>query len=213
MNNPLGKEELSKKLRKQDDLSGKDEDQLIMIVRLLVSALDAKSEWTRGHSERVATYSQEIAIELGLGEKVIKRLMLAALLHDIGKIGTSDILLEKRESLTSREYEVIKMHPIRSANILVEIKQFKDIILIVRHHHEHIDGSGYPDGIKGEDIPLGSRILHVVDSFDAMTDNRPYRQAINVDSALSEIKSRAGTQYDSKVVEAFVNVVSSLREI
>lgn len=187
------------------------EDLFMSLVRTMVNALDAKSHWTRGHSERVTAYAEEIAKEIGLDEDEIKNLRLAGLLHDIGKIGTYDHLLDKPSKLTTEEFEIVKKHPAQGAEILKEIKQLKDIIPLIRHHHERFDGRGYPDGLRGENIPLGARILHVADSFDSMTADRPYRPAPGLEYAISEFKKYAGLQFDPQVVEAFLRVIGSSR--
>lgn len=170
----------------------------------LASAIEAKSPWTRGHSERVADYAVKIGQSLGQAEGELERLRIAGLLHDIGKIGTYDALLDKPGKLTDAEYETIKQHSGKGAELLAPIKQLRDIIPWVRGHHERFDGTGYPDGLKGEDIPLVARILAVADTFDAMTAERPYRTAPGKAYTLEEIRQHAGTQFDPKVVEAFL---------
>ncbi len=183
------------------------EDLFIKLIKALVNALDAKSPWTRGHSERVASYAEQIAKEMGLDEDEIKNLQLAGLLHDIGKIGTYDSLLDKPEKLTAEEFEIVKKHPDQGAAILQGIKQLADVIPIIRHHHERLDGKGYPDGLKGEEIPLSARILHVADSFDSMTADRPYRPSPGREYAISELKKHSGRQFDPQVVEAFLKII------
>lgn len=172
------------------------EDLFIKLVKVLVNALDAKSHWTKGHSERVAEYAVQIAEEMGLTEDDIKNIRLAGLLHDIGKIGTYDYLLDKPERLTKEEFEIVKKHPSQGVAILEEIKQLEDVIPLFKHHHERVDGKGYPEGLKGDEIPLGARILHVADSFDSMTANRPYRSAPGKEYAISELKEHSGSQFD-----------------
>lgn len=170
----------------------------------LASAIEAKSPWTRGHSERVADYAVGIGQALELTNGELEKLRIAALLHDIGKIGTYDGLLEKPGKLTDAEYETIKQHPGKGAEMLAPIKQLHDIIPWVRGHHERFDGAGYPDGLRGEDIPFQARILAVADTFDSMTAERPYRATPGKAQALEEIQRHAGTQFDPKVVEAFL---------
>jgi putative nucleotidyltransferase with HDIG domain/PAS domain S-box-containing protein len=172
-----------------------------------VSALDAKSPWTKGHSMRVTDYAIEIAKEIGLSEQDIEILNTAALLHDIGKIGTYDTVLDKPGRLNDEEFALVKLHPGRGAEILSPIRQFKPILPIIRHHHESMDGKGYPDGLKGDGIPFLARILHVADSFDAMTADRPYRPAPGKEYAISEFKKYNGIQFDPDVVEAFLKVL------
>ncbi|MEW6417862.1 MAG: HD-GYP domain-containing protein [Nitrospirota bacterium] len=180
------------------------------LVSTMVNVLDAKSPWTKGHSLRVAMYAEQIAKEMALDEAEIKDIRLAGILHDIGKIGTYDYLLDKPERLTDEEFAIVKKHPAKSAEILKDIKQLKKLLPLIRHHHERIDGRGYPDGLKGEDIPFGTRILHVADSFDAMTADRPYRPSPGKEYAISELKRFSGTQFDPHVVKAFLRILESL---
>lgn len=187
--------------------SYKDLEELFLkLVRVLVNALDAKSPWTRGHSERVAEYAESLARAMGLDEDEVKNISLAGLLHDIGKIGTSDPVLDKPGKLTREEYELVKKHPAQGAAILEGIKQLRDVVPIVKYHHERPDGKGYPVGLKGDEIPLGARILHVADSFDSMTADRPYREAPGMDYALSEFSKFSGTQFDPSVIKAALEV-------
>jgi PAS domain S-box-containing protein len=184
------------------------EQLLVSTITSLASAIDAKSPWTKGHSERVTKYAVEIGEEMGLSEHELERLKLSGLLHDVGKIGTYDILLDKPSRLTDEEFELVKKHPRKGAEILSPIKQLTDIIPGVRHHHERYDGRGYPDGLTGEEIPLQARILCVADSFDSMTADRPYRPAPGTAYAISEFERCRGTQFDPMVVEAFLRVLS-----
>jgi putative nucleotidyltransferase with HDIG domain len=179
------------------------EEFMVAFVRSLVRAIDAKSRWTRGHSEVVATFSQEIARAMGFQENEIRRLTLAALLHDIGKIGTSDMVLEKPRRLTAEEFAVIKRHPKQGVDILRDVPQFRDLLPFIRHHHERLDGGGYPDGLKGEKIALGARIISVADAFEAMTSDRPYRPDLGMVFAREELHRCKGSQFDPDVVEAF----------
>lgn len=173
-------------------------------VESLVSAIDAKSSWTKGHSERVKGYAVDIASTIGLERGEIERLMLAATLHDIGKIGIYEEILEKPEPLTDQEFALLKGHPEKGAGILSAVKQFSELIPAVRHHHERYDGTGYPHGLAGENIPLEARILCVADSYDAMTSDRPYRQGLSRRKAVDELKRKAGTQFDPRLVQAFL---------
>ncbi len=198
-------EESNKALSRSE---GELKDLFESFVRTMVNALDAKSRWTRGHSERVAAYSEQIAAEIGLGGREIKNLRLAALLHDIGKIGLRDYLLDKESPLTDEEFEAAKKHAALGAEILEDIKQLKHITPSIRHHHERIDGKGYPDGLKGDEINLYARILHVADSFDSMTADRPYRRAPGVEYAVSEFRKHAGRQFEPRLVKAFLRVLS-----
>ncbi len=177
------------------------------LIHSFVSAIDAKSPWTKGHSERVTNYAMAIAKEMGIKEKDIETLKTAALFHDIGKIGTYNVILDKPGKLTDEEFDLVRMHPAKGEEILKPIKQLGKILPIIRHHHERVDGKGYPDGLKGEEIPFCARILHVADSFDSMTADRPYRPAPGIEYAISELKKCSGTQFDPKVVEAFLKVL------
>jgi len=183
------------------------EDLFLKLIIAMVNALDAKSSWTKGHSENVAMYTEGIAEEMGLDEDHRKELRLAGLLHDIGKIGTYDYLLDKPGKLTKEEYEIVKKHPVEGARILGGIKQLKRITPLIKYHHERIDGKGYPEGLSNGNIPIGARILHVADSFDSMTTDRPYRSNPGIDYALSELKKYSGKQFEQIVVDAFLKVL------
>jgi putative two-component system response regulator len=183
------------------------EDFVIAFVRSLSGAIDAKSRWTRGHSEVVATFSQEIARAMGFPECQIKKLTLAGLLHDVGKIGTYDMVLEKPGRLTDEEFACIMRHPEQGAQILGTVKQFSDILPLIRHHHERLDGGGYPAGLKGECIPMGARIISVADAFEAMTSTRPYRPELGMDFAREELQRCKGTQFDPDVVGVFLRIL------
>ncbi|MEW6714195.1 MAG: HD domain-containing phosphohydrolase, partial [Nitrospirota bacterium] len=194
--------------RLYEDLEGL----LINTIASLASAIDAKSPWTKGHSERVTGYAIEIAREMGMKEKDIEHIRLCGLLHDIGKIGTYDIILDKPEQLSDQEFELVKKHPEKGAEIIEPIKQLKGLIKGILYHHERYDGKGYPDGLRSEDIPLCARILTVADSFDSMTSDRPYRLSPGKEHAINELKRCAGTQFDPKVVESFLKVLTRAQE-
>lgn len=183
------------------------EEMLIQTVRVLVNLLDAKSPWTMGHSERVAEIAVKIAREMGLDENRVNVIRLGALLHDIGKIGTYDNLLNKLTSLTEAEYAIVKGHPDRGADALAAIDQLKDVIPLIRFHHENFDGTGYPQQLDHDAIPLGARIISVADSYDSMTSVRPYSPALGREYALAELRRCAGGQLDPGVVNAFVKVL------
>jgi putative two-component system response regulator len=173
-------------------------------ITALVYALEAKDGYTSGHSRRVSELSVTIAWELALPRESINRVELAGRVHDIGKIGVRESVLNKPGHLTDEEFQHVKYHPESGERILLPIVEDKEILRIVRHHHEYYDGSGYPDGLSGEEIPLGARILAVADSYDAMTSERPYRKAMSVETARAEIKRGKNTQFDPEVAEAFL---------
>ncbi len=178
-------------------------------VKALIAAIDAKSIWTKGHSERVTLYSLMIANKLKLSKEDLKLTELSAILHDIGKIGTYDYLLEKPGKLSSEEYEIVKKHPDKGAGILLPAKELKNVVNIVRHHHERVDGKGYPDGLSGVKIPLISRIISVADSYDSMTSDRPYRKTPGSKNAVNELLRCSGSQFDPDIVRVFIR---SLKE-
>jgi len=175
------------------------------MVMALSGALDARDKYTAGHSRRVMEYAVGIAKHLKLPEKDIYGLKISALLHDIGKIGVSDIVLHKESRLSDKEFAIIKKHPETGANILKTIGAFKDLVPIVYHHHERFDGMGYPHGIYGEQIPLYARIIAIADSFDAMTSTRPYRKALHIETALIEIELNGGKQFDPSISNIFID--------
>ena len=177
------------------------------LVITLSNVIDAKSSWTLGHSTDVAKYAVAIAREMQLEEQEIETLNTAALLHDIGKIGTYDVTLDKPDKLNEEEYALMMKHSIMGEEILRPIKGLENILPVVRSHHEKVDGTGYPDGLKGEEIPLAARIISAADSYDAMTSDRPYRSALTREYAVSELRRCSGTQFDPEVVKAFIRVL------
>jgi len=172
----------------------------------LARSVDAKSPWTAGHSERVTKLALKIGAVLRLDSEQLERLHKAGLLHDVGKIGVPVTILDKPGKLTDEEFEVIKNHSSLGARILEPIKSFSDIIPFVVQHHERFDGQGYPDGIAGESISLGARILAVADSYDAMISDRPYRKGLPFNRIVSIMKEVSGAQFDPKVVQAFLKI-------
>lgn len=182
------------------------------IVFALADTIEKRDPYTGGHTKRVMDYALSIGIEMGLDKKDLENLKLAAILHDIGKIGIRDVVLLKEEKLTDEEYSLIKNHTIFGTEILEHVKQLKDIIPGVKYHHEKFDGSGYPEGLKAEEIPIIARIIAVADSFDAMTTDRPYRKGLPFNVAAEELKRKAGIQFDPTVVEAFQRVLRRLME-
>jgi putative nucleotidyltransferase with HDIG domain len=176
-------------------------------VASLASALDARDRYTAGHSQRVSDYSEATAKVLGMEMGEIENLRIGALLHDIGKIGIADSVLQKPGKLTTEEFALIKEHPTIGRRILEQIRGFEQYLPIVELHHENWDGSGYPLGLAGAETPLGARIVHVVDAFDAMTSDRPYRAGMNQREAVAVLRKYAGTQFDAEVVATFTALV------
>lgn len=183
------------------------EKNFLGFVRTIADAIEGKNPLSGGHSERVASYAVLLAREIGCSEEDQKMLHSAAMLHDIGKICIFDSILEKPGRLTEKEFEIVKRHPVHGAGILKNVSCFEDMVPFVMYHHERIDGKGYPEGLKGEQIPLHARILHVADSFDAMTAYRPYREAPGKEYAFAEFKRLKGTQFDRDIVEAAFRVL------
>ncbi|MBI5527496.1 MAG: GAF domain-containing protein [Deltaproteobacteria bacterium] len=176
----------------------------------LAQALEARDAYTRGHSERVTAYATAIGREMGLSDEDMQIIGIAGMLHDIGKIGIADAILRKPTSLTAEDRKAIESHPAFGDNILGPIKFLENAQHIVLHHHERYDGAGYPDKLKGDEIPLMARIIAVADSFDAMTSDRPYRKAYARPDAIREITTKSGTQFDPDVVQAFLKVIERL---
>jgi HD-GYP domain-containing protein (c-di-GMP phosphodiesterase class II) len=185
----------------------------ISTIKSLAAAIDAKDPYTRGHSDRVARFSLAIAREMQLEKESLERVQIAALLHDVGKIGIDDAVLRKPDRLTDEEFAVIKRHPAMGANIMGPIKQLKDIIPGMRHHHESFDGNGYPDGLAGAEIPLIARIIAVADTFDAMTSDRLYQKAMDDEFVIKTVMRLSGTRYDPKVVQAFITAHPKMRGV
>ncbi|MDP2969795.1 MAG: response regulator [Deltaproteobacteria bacterium] len=173
-------------------------------VKVLAEAIDAKDPYTRGHSDRVKRMSLAIAKKMGFSEERLENLEYGALLHDIGKIGIKDEVLQKQAPLSSEEYQYIQEHPLIGVKIVEGVEFFKDKISMIRHHHEHYDGNGYPDGLAGEAIPLEARIISLPDAFDAMTSARPHRNIMPLQNVLAELEKFKGKQFDPKVLEIFL---------
>jgi putative nucleotidyltransferase with HDIG domain len=174
----------------------------ISTVASLTNAIDAKSPWTMGHSERVMHLSVAVAREMGLDEASTERVRLGGLLHDIGKIGVIDALLDIRAPLSASEFVPMRLHPEVGIGILAPIERLHDVLPGILHHHEWYDGTGYPKGLKGDDIPLEARIIAVADAFDAINSNRPYRGGPRQPDALAELRRHVGSQFDPEVVQA-----------
>ncbi len=166
--------------------------------------MEARDPTTYGHSENVAIISELIGKALGLSAKELSDLRAAALMHDVGKVGIPDFILVKPCKLTEDEWKLMKTHSAKGAEIVGCIEGLANLVPVIRHHHEWYDGTGYPDGLKGEAIPLGARIISIADAYDTMTSERPYSEAIPQESALDELRQCAGTQFDPHLVDTFV---------
>lgn len=177
-------------------------DLSIGTITALVTAVEARDPYTKGHSERVARYAVALAKELGLPPQETEDLRVAGLLHDIGKVGVSDLILNKPGGLTAAEYEEVKRHPRVGASIVEGIKPLHRIVPLIYHHHERYDGGGYPDGLGGDDIPLGARILAVADTYEAMTSSRAYRSSMDAEDSLDLLRGGAGGQLEPGLVDA-----------
>ncbi len=177
------------------------------ILFTMAAAVEAKDPYTEGHLRRLVDYASQIAIALGLSPHVCTVVRYGALLHDIGKIGVPDAILHKAEKLTPDEFDVIKQHPVFGERICRPLRFGAEVGPIVRNHHEQWNGTGYPDGLVGEAIPFGARIVAVADAFDAMTTDRPYHRAVSIASAMDELVHGSGTQWDPRLIECFVSMM------
>jgi HD-GYP domain-containing protein (c-di-GMP phosphodiesterase class II) len=178
-------------------------------VKALAAAIDGKDPYTRGHSERVSRFSVAIAMGLNLPDDEVEKIRISALLHDVGKIGVDDNILKKPAALTDEEFEIMKQHPQKGYKIMSQIPAMREFLSGIYMHHEMINGRGYPQGLKGDEIPLQARIVSVADTFDAITTDRPYQRAMNFPDALARIKSFVGTRYDENVVGALIAACES----
>ncbi len=177
-------------------------------IQALVGALEMKDTYTQGHAKRVTEFSLSIGSKLNLSENELRDLYLGAILHDIGKIGTDEEVLNKPESLNRREEILVREHPLKGTLFIVGIENLSHIVPVILHHHEHWDGSGYPGRLKGEQIPLHARIVAVADAFDAMISNRSYREGLHKDSAISELIKKKDSQFDPFIVDVFIECLN-----
>lgn len=162
-----------------------------------------------GHSQRVAVYSVAVGEQLDLPKQTINTLRAASILHDIGKVGISRKIIEKIGRLTEREFEIIRLHSVIAIRMLENVPELKDTLPMIKHHHERIDGKGYPDGLKGHDIPLGARIISVAETFDILISDVPWRDAMTIDQAIQELRDNSGTQFDPMLIEVFISLIES----
>jgi putative nucleotidyltransferase with HDIG domain len=182
-------------------------------VEVLRMAVDAKDVYTRGHSDRVSYYSIKLGIAYGLSENELELLRLGGIFHDVGKIGTADDILFKTESLNDSEYNEVKRHTLKGAHILSAVSMFNEVVPLIKCHHERIDGRGYPEGLKGDEIPFLARILSVADAFDAMTSDRLYRSKLDLESAVVQLQEAAGTQFDADIVRKFIILLEDFEQM
>ena len=203
-------DQLASEIERVNSLNEKLKDNFYQTVLSLAAALEARDQYTHGHSDRVDRYSALIARELRDSEQwpvdqvFLEALRVEARLHDIGKIAVPDAVLNKPGRLAEEEFAMIKEHPVKSAHILAPLEDMKESVRIIRHHHERIDGRGYPSGLGGDDIPVRARIIAVADAFDAMTSDRPYRQSMPFNHAMDELLANKDTQFQGEIVDAFV---------
>ncbi len=181
-------------------------------IRALSEAVELKDPYTRGHCARVARYALEIGKRLNLSEEETKYLEYASYLHDFGKIGVEAEVLNKAGKLTSKEWDHIKRHPEMGENVVKQVRFLGKVAPLIRSHHEHYDGSGYPDGLAGDEIPIGSRIIAVADAYDAITSDRPYRRALSPQKAVDILSKERGRQFDPLVVERFLEFLKESRQ-
>jgi len=194
-------------IEKLKEAAEENRELFIGSIRMLAAAIDEKDPYTRGHSGRVAKYSTLIGQELGLSNEELDKLRISALLHDVGKIGVEDRVLKKPGALTPEEFGLMKQHTVKGANIMRPVSQLKEMLPGIELHHEHMDGRGYPYGLQGPQIPLMARIIGVADTLDAMTTNRPYQTAMDLDFALERIRSLTGSKFDAVVVDALESTI------
>jgi putative nucleotidyltransferase with HDIG domain len=192
----------------RDRLRQLEEESLLRTVSTLAAAVDARDAWTHSHSRNVAMFAVALARHIGTPEERVRRIEMAALLHDVGKIGVRDSILTKEGDLDRFEYEMVREHPVLGEKILRSTAA-QDILPWVLHHHERWDGGGYPDGLAGEAIPFEARIIALCDAYDAMRSDRPYREGISEAGALRELAATAGGQFDPTLTRALLEVVRS----
>ena len=181
------------------------------VIVALALAVEAKDMYTEGHLWRLAHYGEQLAVAAGLSAEASRAVWQGGLLHDIGKIGVADGILQKPAPLTPEEYAQVKQHPEYGARIIAPLRFARDVAPIVRGHHEHWDGSGYPYGLRGEEIPVGARIIAIVDAYDAMTTDRPYRRALTPERAVQRLRARSGIQWDPELTALFISLIEHKR--
>jgi len=198
---------------KWNDSGLSDNQNCLEFAKVLAYTLEEKDPYTSGHSERVCYYSDFISKRLSLHPKDRTELQIASYLHDIGKIGISNRFINKKGTLNSTDWAIIKQHSQKSIELLAPLKLSSNILSYIQHHHEHYDGTGYPDGLAGGQIPLGARIIAISDAYDSMTSNRPYRKPLSTDEAKDELLKYSGKQFDPDLVSVFIDVLKEMEEV
>jgi putative nucleotidyltransferase with HDIG domain len=187
------------------------QNHLMELANSLAGAIDAKDPYTKGHSTSVSRYSEALARAINLPEDQVQKIKLGALLHDVGKIGIPENVLKKPDKLSDEEWAIMKQHPVIGAEkVLQPNESLRDLIPIVKYHHEHVDGTGYPEHLKGDQIPLSAKIVAVADAFHALVSDRPYRKGLGLDVACDILLQGAGKQWDSDLVNKFIQIAPSL---
>ena len=209
---------LQKEMNKNGDYKWSDVDftdnpNCLEFAKVLAYTLEEKDPYTSGHSERVCYYSDFISKRLSLPSRDRMELQIASYLHDIGKIGISNRFINKKGTLTSTDWAIIKQHTKKSIELLIPLNLSPNIISYIQHHHERFDGTGYPDGLRGEEIPLGARIIAISDSYDSMTSERPYRRPLSQEEARNELVKCSGNQFDPKLVSIFLEILKEIDEV
>lgn len=195
-----------RELQKKEEQARRTIEQTL---KLFANTIEAKDKYTSGHSARVSFYVKELALRMGLSKQDQQFIYYTAIIHDVGKIGIPDSILSKPDILEIGEMDIMRTHAVKGGEILADFESLPGASAIVRHHHERYDGKGYPDGLKGEEIPLFSRIISVADGFDAMTSDRCYRKKLPMSMVIEELKKNSGTQYDPKVVDCMLDIIES----
>ncbi len=190
----------------------RNQNLFVNILQVMAKVLEAKDPYTKFHSEKVAKYARQIGKRVGYTQRQMELIQMAGILHDFGKIGIKESLLNKAGALTDTEYEAIKRHPLIASAILEPIEELRIIIRDIKHHHERWDGNGYPSGLKGEEIPLGARILCIADSYDAMTTSRSYHEPMPEEDARRELELCSGKQFDPKLVDIFLEIIKTNKQ-
>jgi len=210
---PLRKESKGITDFKWDDTNFADNQNCLEFAKVLAYTLEEKDPYTSGHSERVCYYSDFISKRLSFPPKERNELQIASYLHDIGKIGISNRFINKKGTLTPTDWAIIKQHTKKSIELLIPLNLSPNILAYIQHHHERYDGAGYPDGLTGEQIPLGARIIAISDSYDSMTSDRPYRKPLTNGDAKNELVKNAGKQFDPNLVSVFLDVLKEMEEV